>query len=307
MPELHVERRPPAIPWWAWLLGALLLVLVIWGVLAAVRPDPRAATVTPQEQAAGTREAGGDTGAVVVLPIVAIVAQPTGYAGQTVSGTATVGEVVSDRGFWLREGDQRIFTVIDEPPGETKDINEGQRVRLTGTVYDAQGVGQVSGLQNLETDARQILQKEPVVLYVRAQDLTILAGDQAAATPGQATQPGQVGAVSLTDVFANPANHVGQSVSGTARVANDVSDRGFWIEDNGRRLFAVIDEPSTETIDINGGQQIRFSGTVIDATRAAQIPGVQALEQETQQILKQQPASLLVKARDITILSRPGQ
>jgi hypothetical protein len=137
MPELHIERRQAVIPWWVWLVGALILALLIWAIVAATTTDRRTAAVPPQERVAGTQEE--------LLPVIVIVTNPAAYFNKTVSGTATVGEVVSDRGFWLRQDDRRIFAVIDEPRPETKDLNEGQRVRVSGIIYDSQRMGAAPG------------------------------------------------------------------------------------------------------------------------------------------------------------------
>ena len=309
MPELHLQRRQ-GVPAWVWLLGALALALLAWAIFAAMNNDRRAETA-PQERVAGERQAlpALDAG---VLPVIVILSDPTGHMDRTVSGTATVAEVVSDRGFWLEENGQRLFAVIDEPASEPKNINAGQRVRLTGRVLDANRAANMPGVQSLEQDARQILDRERAFILVDARSIQILDGEQAGVTgqsPAQeqpAVRPDQAGTMNLTDIAGNPTQHLGQRVAGTATVVEDVSDRGFWIEESGKRLFAVIDEPPKETIDINGGQTIRFSGTVSDARRAANMPGIQSLEQETRRILDEQPAFILVDAKDIEIMSRPS-
>lgn len=71
-------------------------------------------------------------------------AQPQGHFGKSVSGTAVVTRVDSDRGFWVRSGNGETYAVLtralDEPESETR-ILAGQELRLTGTVHPASQLG----------------------------------------------------------------------------------------------------------------------------------------------------------------------
>ncbi len=60
------------------------------------------------------------------------------------------------------------------------------------------------------------------------------------------------------------------------------TDRGFWIEADGARLFAVlIDRLREVPVDINVGQELRVAkGMLRDATFIADIPG-EELEADT--------------------------
>ncbi len=98
--------------------------------------------------------------------------------------------------------------------------------------------------------------------------------------------------------MSGPANYANQTVSGTARVAQVVSDRGFWIEDGGQRVFAVIDEPKPEIKNIRAGQTVRLDGAQV-MTNASQVPG--QLEAQTQQAIQNQSAFLYVRAANIFI------
>lgn len=70
--------------------------------------------------------------------------QPQGHFGKSVSGTAVVTRVDSDRGFWVRSGNGDTYAMltegIDEPESETR-ILAGQELRLTGTVHPAAQLG----------------------------------------------------------------------------------------------------------------------------------------------------------------------
>lgn len=171
MPELQLQRREGA-PWWAWLLAVAALALVIWWIVDLATPDRRAENVVPQQQVAGERQETVATGDP--LPVALIVTDPNTYLGQPVSGEATVTEVVSNRGFWLEENGQRLFVVIDEPTPETKEINPGQRIRLTGTLSDANRASGMAGIQALEADTKSILDQQRAFIVVDERDITIL-------------------------------------------------------------------------------------------------------------------------------------
>lgn len=172
MADLNVERKRGA-SWIWWLLGLIVVALILWWLLGSGDDEDEMPAVTAVEEpvAATVPAAAPPAVATGVIPVVVIVADPTPYAGQSVSGTANVAEVISDRGFWIEQEGQRVFVVIDEPVPETVDINAGQTVSLTGTVYTPETMDQVPG--PLEPDAQEAVQGQPAFLYVRAQDIEI--------------------------------------------------------------------------------------------------------------------------------------
>lgn len=111
-------------------------------------------------------------------------------------------------------------------------------------------------------------------------------------------------AVTIGDVLGNPGAYVGQTFPrAEVTVAEVPTDRGFWIEDNGQRLFAVIiDDPAEQPKDINPGQTLRIDqGTLRDATFISNIQGA-PLDSDTESIARQQDAYLVVDERHIHIL-----
>lgn len=109
---------------------------------------------------------------------------------------------------------------------------------------------------------------------------------------------------SLGDILTNPDQYVGQSFPGAeVTVAEVPTDRGFWIEDAGERLFAVIiDEPQEQPKDINPGQTLRIDGgTLRDRGYIAEMPGA-PLDAATEEILQGQDIFLVVDERYITVL-----
>lgn len=191
MADINVERKkggPGILPW---ILGLLLLAALIFGISRCRDEDPApvvpADTVTdtvssapmpaaPIDSAAGMGAAAAGAGAAAAggaLALGQIMGAPDASAGQTVSGTARVTEVVSDRGFWVEEGGQRMFVVLAEPQSAERriDINQGQTVQLSGTVQKG-GTGAQTPA-GLEQEAQQIAQKEAAFLMVRPADVTI--------------------------------------------------------------------------------------------------------------------------------------
>lgn len=172
MAEINIERKERSI--WPWIIGAVLVLLLVWGLTGLFDSDEASevpvatapAVVEPMQPAAPTPDvAMGD-----LIPVSAILAAPAGYAGQTISGTATVAEVISDRGFWIEEGGQRAFAVIDEPKPEIKNIQAGQTVRLDGAQVMTEA-SQVPGA--LEAETQQAIANQAAFIYVRAPNIFI--------------------------------------------------------------------------------------------------------------------------------------
>lgn len=120
-------------------------------------------------------------------------------------------------------------------------------------------------------------------------------------TPGSAqTTTGTAGdTLPLSAIIANPGNYFGQSVSGFADVATVNSDRGFWVETAGQKLYAVLDDSIPEyPPDVNAGQTLQIQATVRDPAKLDELP-VKKLEVDARQSLTGQPAFLHVQKIDI--------
>lgn len=107
--------------------------------------------------------------------------------------------------------------------------------------------------------------------------------------------------IPVSVIVVGPTQFLGQPVIGTAQVAGVPSDRGFWIEQGGQKMFAVVAASSTmeDAIDLNPGQQVRLAGVVYDSAMASTI--TDELAPETRQVIATQPAFLLVDARNIVL------
>lgn len=118
--------------------------------------------------------------------------------------------------------------------------------------------------------------------------------------PATTPEPG----VTIGDILSNPDDHIGQTFPGAeVQVAEVPTDRGFWIEDDGERLFAIIiDEPREQPLDINPGQTLRIDeGMLRDRTYLPGIPG-EPLDEDTEEIAEQQDVFLVVNERHINVL-----
>ena len=121
-------------------------------------------------------------------------------------------------------------------------------------------------------------------------------------TPATTPQIAEAPAMSIAAILGAPEAHIGTEFSGDVSVAEVPTDRGFWIEDDGARLFAIIiDQPAEEPKDINPDQTLRIEqGTLRDATFLAEIPGV-PLDADTRQTAESQPIFLVVDEANINI------
>lgn len=111
--------------------------------------------------------------------------------------------------------------------------------------------------------------------------------------------------VSLTMAMTKPNQYAGRKVSGEVSVADVVSDRGFWVtDDNDDRVFAVINEaPGQEKVDINSGQNLQMTATLMRGSDADKLPGT--LDQQTKDILSNQDYFLSVGYQDVQIMEQP--
>lgn len=146
-------------------------------------------------------------------------------------------------------------------------------------------------------------------LFDRDDDREVAANTGATTT---AVAGGEVGTavpeamLPVAAILNAPAQYASQTVAGAARVTDVVSDRGFWIEENGQRLFVVLGEKGAGTnaaehvVDIEAGQTVRMSGHVY--TSAEQVPGGR-LENDARQAIAGQKAFLHVNPQDVSVVS----
>lgn len=112
-------------------------------------------------------------------------------------------------------------------------------------------------------------------------------------------------AYTLADVLGDPPTYIGRNdFDSEVETPSVPTDRGFWVENDGARLFAVlIDGPKEDPVDINPGQDLRIQkGMLRDASNVTDIPG-KPLDADTLAILEDQDVFLVVHEDDVTILN----
>lgn len=129
-------------------------------------------------------------------------------------------------------------------------------------------------------------------------------------TSGTATAAGTdtaAGIPTIATAVANPQAWVGRQFSGTVEVTDVPDDRGFWVEQDGSRMYAlIIDQPAEKPVDINAGQRLEIrEATFRDATHLPDLKGV-PLTPSTERVVREQPIYLVLDETDLTIVDRPA-
>lgn len=111
--------------------------------------------------------------------------------------------------------------------------------------------------------------------------------------------------MTIAAIVADPDAYYGEEgFEGTVTAGGPLTDRGFWIENDGARMFAiVIDEPAERRVDINPGATLRLDGGTIrqaSSISAGQIEGV-PLDQDTMDAIADQNAVLVIDESNIII------
>ena len=151
MSTIPVERT--GTPWWVWLLGALVLLALIWFLVAALGDDDSDVVVADND---------ADV-AVVEDPNPMVAATPPVADPADVEATALdlsnlyVTRVVGDRTFFVAPSeamsDQETLVILDQNnspevvgiEGQV-DINPGQRIALTGGTMEPLGDMSLDGM-----------------------------------------------------------------------------------------------------------------------------------------------------------------
>lgn len=177
MADIDIERKS-SMAWIWWLLGAIVLALLIWMFAAGDDDDDEIADTTMVEAPVTTTPAVVpapiDGAATTGIPFAEISQNPAAWAGRTVSGEVQVGEVPTDRGFWITSGADRMFVILgDGPQEQPADINTGQTLQLNGAVvHTPDQLGTLPG--QIDADTRRIAEGQPALLFVDEANLNIL-------------------------------------------------------------------------------------------------------------------------------------
>lgn len=190
MADIDIERKKKSpLPW---ILGLLALAILAFLLMQSCGDDeadpavapvtdtttamtdttmaPAAAPVTDTTALGAAGAAGAGAGAGWIGAVLAGTS-----AGQSASGSGTVPETPSDRGFWIEENGQRVFAVLAEPYEQLKDINPGQRVTISNArVLRGSEVSQIP--QDVDADTRRIAEGQQYFLFVPSTAVQITAG-----------------------------------------------------------------------------------------------------------------------------------
>lgn len=106
--------------------------------------------------------------------------------------------------------------------------------------------------------------------------------------------------LTLSQIVASPAMYVGQTYDGVVRVTEVPTDRGFWVESDGARVFAIlIDQPQESSIHIQQNTTIRMEqATVRDQTALGSLEGA-PLDAATEEIIRNEQVFLMVDEDNI--------
>lgn len=121
--------------------------------------------------------------AVRIVEVMKVKPIPADYIGTTVKGRVKVTNVISDRGFWITNGEQRVFAVVreDVPQHEMIDINKGQVLEFVGVLTDGENWRALEGL--LEEDTKETLKKQDYFVAMYWDDINIVGQPPAAEKP----------------------------------------------------------------------------------------------------------------------------
>ena len=178
MAEIPVEKRSSKA--WLWILLALLIVgLLLWWLLSEAdeeETDLAEGAVATEQVGAGTAAPGTAEAGTDEMSIAAIQANPSAYYGREgFTGEVTVGEPLTDRGFWIEDNGNRMFAlVIDQPREVPIDINPGQTLRLDGgTIREAATISDPPG-NPLDENTKSNIADQQAVLVIDEDDIEVV-------------------------------------------------------------------------------------------------------------------------------------
>lgn len=138
MVEIPV-RKTSRIPWWVWLVSALILVGVLFWLVADNDRDDLVAIVPATVVSTATVAPVTDLATVIAAPDLRVL------VGRSVQlDSVRVDEVVGDRTFWVGpDANHRALVVLNEQPTPGQpgvegryDVTAGQVVDVNGTMRD---------------------------------------------------------------------------------------------------------------------------------------------------------------------------
>ena len=168
------------------MLGLLLLALIIWLIWAWVGDDEVEPVATEPITEETTPEPVAEAPAVTIGDVLS---NPDDYVGETwPRAEVNVASVPTDRGFWIvDQGDSLFSVIIDVPEEQPKDINPGATLRIDeGTLRDRTYLPEMPGAP-LDQTTENIAEQQDAFLVVDERYINVLEGG----TPQPGTDPAQ--------------------------------------------------------------------------------------------------------------------
>lgn len=158
---------------WLWAVLALLVIaLIAWWLW----PDDEMDTVDDPVGVETVEPTGMEPAMPDEQGLALITANPSAWTDMPFPPTeATVGDQMTDRGFFIEaDGAELMVLIIDQPREVPMDINPGQRLRITGgTLRGTDYLGQVAG-DALTPETRSLVQEQEIFLVVDESNISIL-------------------------------------------------------------------------------------------------------------------------------------
>lgn len=172
MAKIPVEKKRQST-WIWWLLGLVLIGGIIW-ILVDTPDDDDELVLTGVEEVETlpTQERQDYEG----VDLGVILANPGEYVGESFpTMEVRVSSVPTDRGFWISDGDDSLFAIINDGPEERpKDVNPEQTLRLEGgTLHDSSYLPDVQGAP-LDASTVDIINDQSIFLVVDESNIAIL-------------------------------------------------------------------------------------------------------------------------------------
>lgn len=199
----------------------------------------------------------------------------------------------------------RAPMVVETPAPVTTETDLSVTATVTPAPPDTAGAGTVDEVAVGDADAAPSAAEDTTsVLADTTESTTVPATEPAAAAPpatGTSLGTTAGGEVSLGALETDPERYVGQTVTMTVTVRQLETLRGFWAESGADRVFAVLPSASNDTADqeLQEGQQVRVTATVVDADDAPEMPELADMVDDDGRFLTGEEAVLRVSRIEI--------
>ena len=199
MANIPVRRRG-VLPWWAWLLIALVAIAALaWlfialfggregggvaGTTGTTTTTPAAGqppSPSPQAASPVTKAQASPSPAGPITDLTVILNEPNklSLAGRPIQlSNVRVQDVVGDKTFWVGPSDtQRLFVFLEEDPGAGKKVdgkvyvNPWQTVALTGEIRRLPSAGEAQQQLEMSPQEFEAASRDQIYLFARSAEV----------------------------------------------------------------------------------------------------------------------------------------